>query len=103
MKNRFSPFCFAVLLVLTFSAAGQSPVLVRGDPPLTEEMVGRFGEYFEWAFYVHLTNDQVNVLRTYSVEVWNKQVKSDMDSIVGVVQLQIELSKADPKKLAVLR
>ena len=103
MMNRFSLFCLAVVFVLTMSAAGQSPVLVRGNPPLTEEMIGRFAEFFEWAFDVHLTNDQCNVLRTYSVDIWNKQTKSDMDAIVNVVQLQIELSKSDPKKLAVVR
>jgi hypothetical protein len=103
MKNRFSLFCFTVLLVLTMSAAGQSQVLVRGNPPLTEEMIGRFAEFFEWAFDVRLTNDQCNVLRTYSVDIWNKQTKSDMDAIVNVVQLQVELSKADRKQLAVVR
>lgn len=103
MKNRISLFCFTVLLVLTTSAVGRGQVLVAGNPPLTEEMIGRFGEYFEWAFDVHLTNDQVNVLRTYSVEVWNKKTKSDMDAIVNVVQLQVELSRADRKKLAVFR
>jgi hypothetical protein len=78
-------------------------VLVPGNPPLTEEMIGRFGEYFEWAFDVRLTNDQCNVLRKYSVDIWKKQTKSDMDAIVNVVQLQIELSKADRKQLAVVR
>ena len=101
--NRFSLSCLAVVFVLTMSAAGQSQVLVTGNPPLTEEMIGRFAEFFEWAFDVHLTNDQCNVLRTYSVDIWNKQTKSDMDAIVNVVQLQIELSKADRKKLAVVR
>jgi hypothetical protein len=103
MKKCFSLFCVAAVLVLALPASGQSQVLVRGNPPLTEEMIGRFAEYFEWAFDVRLTNDQVNVLRKYSVDVWNKQSKSDMDAIVNVVQLQIELSKADRQQLAVVR
>ena len=103
MRNRVTLFCFAVILVLTISVAGRSQVIVSGNPPLTEEMIGRFAEFFEWAFDVHLTNDQCNVLRTYSVDIWKKQTKSDMDAIVNVVQLQVELSKADPKRLAVVR
>lgn len=103
MKNRFLWLYAAVVLVLTMPAAGQSQTLVPGNPPLTEEMIGRFAEFFEWAFDVRLTNDQCNVLRKYSVDIWNKQTKSDMDAIVNVVQLQVELSKVDRKQLAVLR
>ncbi len=103
MKNRFFLFCAAVVLALTMPAAGQSQVLVPGNPPLTEEMIGRFAEFFEWAFDVRLTNDQCNVLRKYSVDIWNKQTKSDMDAIVNVVRLQVELSKVDRKQLAVVR
>ncbi len=103
MKNRFWLWCVAAVLVLTMPVPGRSQVLVAGDPPLTEEMIGRFAEYFEWAFDVQLTNDQVSVLRKYSADIWKKQSKSDMDAIVNVVQLQIELSKADPKQLAVVR
>ena len=103
MKKCFSLSCIAAVLILVLLAAGQSQVLVRGNPPLTEEMIGRFAEFFEWAFDVRLTNDQCDVLRKYSVNIWNKQTKSDMDAILNVVQLQIELSKADRKQLAVVR
>jgi hypothetical protein len=103
MKNLFSLSCLALILVLTMPAAGQSQVLVPGNPPLTEEMIGRFAEYFEWAFEMRLTNDQVSVLRRYSVDIWKKRSQSDMDAVVNVVRLQVELSKADPKQLAVIR
>lgn len=105
MKNRFPCLSTAVALalILTMPAVGRSQVLVSGAPPLTEEMIGRFAEFFEWAFDVRLTNDQCNVLRKYSVDIWNKKTKSDMDAIVNVVQLQIELSKVDRKQLAVVR
>jgi hypothetical protein len=93
----------AVVLVLAMPAPGRSQVLIPGNPPLTEEMIGRFAEFFEWAFDVRLTNDQCNVLRKYSVDIWKKQTKSQMEEIQNVVQLQIELSKADPKQLAVVR
>jgi hypothetical protein len=103
MKNVFSLLGLIAVLVLMMPADGRSQVLVPGNPPLTEEMIGRFAEYFEWAFEMRLTNDQVSVLRNYSVEVWKKPSKSDMDAVVNVVRLQVELSKADPKQLAVIR
>jgi hypothetical protein len=103
MKKCFSLFCIAAVLFLALPASGQSQVLVRGNPPLTEEMIGRFAEYFEWAFDVRLTNDQINVLRKYSVTAWTQRKKDDMDAIVNVVALQIELSKTDRKQLAVVR
>jgi len=103
MKKSLLLMCAAAALVLTMPAPGRSQVLVPGNPPLTEEMIGRFAEYFEWAFSMRLTNDQCSVLRKYAVDIWKKQSKSDMDSIVGTVQIQIELSKADPKQVAVIQ
>jgi hypothetical protein len=97
--------CLSVLAVLFAPALShsQAQVLMPGPPPLTEEMIGRFAEFFEWAFDVRLTNDQVDVLRKYSVDTWNKRKKDDIDAIVNVVALQVELSKADRKQLAVVR
>lgn len=93
MKNRFLLFCVAAILVLTVSAAGQSPVVVPGNPPLTEETIGRFTEFFEWAFDVQLTDDQREVLRTYTVDSWTQKKTSDINDVVGLVQQQIDLAK----------
>jgi hypothetical protein len=93
MKTRFSLFCVAAVLVLTISAAGQSPVVVPGNPPLTEETIGRFTEFFEWAFDVQLTNDQRGVLRKYTIDTWTQKKTSDINDVVQVVQQQIDISK----------
>jgi hypothetical protein len=93
MKNHFSLYCVIIVLVLTVSAAGKSPVVVPGSPPLTEETIGRFTEFFEWAFDVQLTNDQQEVLRKYTIDSWTLKKTSDIDDIVQLVQQQIELSK----------
>ena len=87
----------AALAVLTAAglAFAQSPVLVKGQPPLTEETVGRLTEFFEWAFDVHLTNDQRQVLRNYAVDAWTQGKKSDMDDVLQTVQQQVELSRLD--------
>jgi hypothetical protein len=93
MKNRFSLFCLAVVLALSLSAAGQSPVVVAGNPPLTEETIGRFTEFFEWAFDVQLTSDQEAVVRQYMVDSWTQKKTSDINDVVGLVQQQAELAK----------
>jgi hypothetical protein len=84
-------------------ARGQSPVLQQGQPPLTEETVGRFTEFFEWAFDVQLTVEQRQVLRKYAVDAWSEKKKSDMDDVIQVVQQQVELSKLDVQKRALVR
>ena len=84
-------------------ACGQSPVLVQGQPPLTEETVGRFTEFFEWAFDVQLTVEQRQVLRKYAVDAWSQKKKSDMSDVIQLVQQQVELSKLDAPKRALVR
>jgi hypothetical protein len=103
MKKCLLLLCAAAALVLAMPAPGRSQVLVPGNPPLTEEMIGRFGEYYEWAFNMRLTNDQCSVLRKYAVDIWKKQSKDGMDSIVGTIQIQVYLSQADPKQVAVIQ
>ena len=39
MKHRFSLFYVAAVLVLTVPGAGQSPVVVPGNPPLKEVLM----------------------------------------------------------------
>ena len=82
---------------------GQNPPPLRALPPLTEETVGRFTEFFEWAFYVQLTVEQRQVLRKYAVDTWSQKKKSDMGDVIQVVRQQIELAKLDAQKRALVR
>ena len=93
MKNRFLLLCAAVVLLLTMPVAGQNMVVVPGNPPLKEEMIGRFTEFFEWAFDVRLTHDQQEVVRKYIVESWTRKSTSDINDVVQAVQQQIDLAK----------
>lgn len=95
--------CAGLLLAAANPTSAQSPVLIPGNPALTEEMVGRFTEFFAWAFDVQLTDDQCNVLRNYAIETWRQRKKDDMDTVVTVVGQQIELSKMDKAKRAFIR
>lgn len=93
MKKRISLLCLAVVLVLALPAIGRSQVVVAGNPPLTEETIGRFTEFFEWAFDVQLTNDQRQVLRKYTVDSWTQNKTSDINDVVGLVQQQVDIAK----------
>jgi hypothetical protein len=103
MRPRFPLHWVLVVLFAASLARGQSPVLLQGQPPLTEETVGRFTEFFEWAFDVQLTVEQRQVLRKYAVDAWSEKKKSDMDDVIQVVQQQVELSKLDVQKRALVR
>lgn len=103
MKTRFPLHWVLAVFVTAGAAIAQNPVLVQGQPPLTEETVGRFTEFFEWAFDVHLTVDQRQVLRKYAVDAWSQKKKSDMDDVIQVVGQQVELSKLDAQKRALVR
>lgn len=96
-------FLVALVVCATAWTFAQSPVLVQGQPPLTEETVGRFTEFFEWAFDVHLTNEQRLVLRKYTVDSWTQKKQSDMNDVVQLVQQQIELSKLDAQQRGYVR
>lgn len=103
MNTRFA-FLWALAVVATAGwAFAQSPVLVQGQPPLTEETVGRFTEFFEWAFDVQLTAEQRQVLRKYTIDAWTQKKKSDMDDVVQVVQQQVELAKLDAQQRGFVR
>jgi hypothetical protein len=43
------------------------------------------------------------VLRKYAVDAWSEKKKSDMDDVIQVVQQQVELSKLDVQKRALVR
>ena len=89
MKIRFSMLCAATILVLATPAIGRSQTVVAGSPPLTEETIGRFTEFFEWAFDVHVTNVQREVLRKYVVDSWTQKKTKDIGEIVDVVRQQV--------------
>lgn len=103
MKTRFLLHWVLAVFIAAGAARGQIPVLVPGQPPLTEETVGRFTEFFEWAFDVQLTVEQRQVLRKYAVDAWSQKKKSDMDDVLQLVQQQAELSKLDVPKRALVR
>ena len=103
MKTRLLLAGVLAMLAVAGLAIAQSPVLVKGQPPLTEETVGRLTGFFEWAFDVILTNDQRQVLRKYAVDAWTQGKKIDMDAIVQLGQQQVELSRLDAGQRGLVR
>lgn len=103
MRTPFSLLCALTVLVATGPGFAQSRVLVQGQPPLTEETVGRFTEFFEWAFDVQLTVEQRQVLRKWTVDSWTQKKTSDMNDVVQLVQQQTELAKLDAQQRHLVR
>jgi hypothetical protein len=103
VKIRILVVAVVALLGMPGLAFAQSPVLVKGQPPLTEETVGRLTEFFEWAFDVYLTNDQRQILRDYAIDVWTQRRAGDINDILEPVKQQIELSKLDARQRAFVR
>jgi hypothetical protein len=103
MRIPFSLVCALAALVAAGPGFAQSRVLVQGQPPLTEETVGRFTEFFEWAFDVQLTIEQRQVLRKWTVDSWTQKKASDMNDVVQLVQQQTDLSKLDAQQRGLVR
>ena len=103
MRNSYLCICALTVLVATGLGFAQSRVLVQGQPPLTEETVGRFTEFFEWAFDVQLTVEQREVLRKWTVDSWTQKKTSDMNDVVQLVQQQTELAKLDAQQRGLVR
>jgi hypothetical protein len=104
MKTRSFPL-LAVVLLLLCPIAGfpRSPVVVAGEPPLTEETIGRLTEFFEWAFDVHLTNDQSEVLRKYAIDTWTQKTSSSREEVTNLVQVQTQLAALPADQRALVR
>ena len=104
MKTRHSQLlAVGLLLVAAGAAFAEGPVVVPGEPPLTEETIGRFTEFFEWAFDVRLTNDQNAVLRKYAVDTWTAKDATKEQEVTSLVQVQLELAKLPADQRALVR
>lgn len=104
----------AVLLLLPFIAAwgqeaeppatvAESPVLVPGDPPLTEDLQQRFCLLLEWVLDAQFTDAQRAELMASSVEAWTTGSADDRESVVQMAQLQAALPSVSEEERALYR
>jgi hypothetical protein len=69
---------------------GRNPLLVSGDPPLTQDMVSAYGDFIEWALGLKvsggLTGPQRQVLRGMVTDNWKKMGKPGKDNFLDLLK-----------------
>jgi hypothetical protein len=75
----------------------RNPILVPGEPALTQQLVDRYGDYVEWVldFSISggLSTDQRRVLRDYLVKDWKTM---DRDAFLATVKEWVEVAAKLP-------
>ncbi|HYE74335.1 MAG TPA: hypothetical protein VEF04_13435, partial [Blastocatellia bacterium] len=71
--------------------ANPNEVLVNGKPPLTRELVGSVGRFFEWLFEGRLSIEQQRQLESILVTAWKKQDRGEIEGVSQIVELQARI------------
>ena len=82
---------------------GQDRVLVKGEPALTEGMVDRVTDFFEWSLGVRLSAEQKAEVRGALVDSWRKNDRAEIDSTEQLLGLHAQLSALSDERLAAVR
>ncbi len=78
-------------------------VVVQGNPPLTQGMVVRFTDFFEWIVEAPLTVEQRDRMRTLVVTAWQQNSKSDMDGVVEILKNEAQVASMPAEQRDVVR
>jgi hypothetical protein len=80
----------------------RNPVLVKGEPVLTQAMVDSYGDYLEWTIDLSisggLSEAQREVLRDYLVKDWKKMTREQRQEFQGTLDQWTRVTRADPRK-----
>jgi hypothetical protein len=79
-------------------AEAKPVVLVPGDPPLTEELIGRHRELSEWLLAAPLTESQRVEQRELLIQAWKSKSKPDIDGALEIVAMHKDLGEQEPKQ-----
>ncbi len=96
-------------LSFTRAKAGAEPLdsaaelPVAGNPPLTEDMVNRGTQFFEWLLDAQLTQEQRAEFRGSLVRSWKNHQQEDIASTLNVLKFQDGLNSKRPEERAVIR
>ena len=96
--KRITTLALAVLLVaapFTAAEARQArDVLAAGEPPLTRAMVEEVAGFFEWLFESRMSAVQRGELQRILVEVWRRDARQEIKSVVEFGELNAKLLAA---------
>ena len=76
---------------------------IAGNPPLTEDMVERGTQFFEWLLDAQLTVEQRTEFRDSLVRSWKGHQQDDIDSTVNVLKFQEQLKNRRPEERSLIR
>lgn len=71
--------------------ANPDEVLVNGRPPLTREIVGSVGRFFEWLFEANMSSEQHRQLENILIAAWRKQDRGEMEGVSQIIELQTKI------------
>lgn len=96
-------------LFFTRATAGAEPLdsaaelPIAGNPPLTQDMVNRGTQFFEWLLDAQLTQEQRAEFRGSLVRSWKNHQQDDIASTLNVLKFQEGLKSKSPEERAVIR
>jgi hypothetical protein len=76
-----------VLHVPTYSQGPDDVVLVKGNPPLTQLMVGKVIALLDWALELKLSREKEAGIRQNLIATWQKGDKPDVDGALEIIDL----------------
>ena len=103
-------FWALALTAIIGTAAAQTPggvdpaaVLAPGDPALTEGMVNRLTDFFEWVLQAPVTVQQGTELRGMLVESWTKGDRAEIDGMNEILGIEAQVVEHPPAERDLLR
>jgi hypothetical protein len=99
--------CFFAAEVTVFTSTAfsqeQDKVLVKTEPPLTQGMVNRIIDFFEWSLSVRLSAAQKAEVQQWLINSWKRNDKSEIEGTLQVLKLHSELSALSDEQLGQIR
>lgn len=88
---------FAIVTPTAFSQ--QDTVLVKLEPPLTQGMVDRVVDFFQWSLGVHLSTEQKTEVRQSLVNSWKRNDRAEINGTMELLKLHSGLSALSDDQL----
>jgi hypothetical protein len=80
----------------------RNPMLVAGEPALTQAVVDGYGDYLEWAIDLSLlggfSSAQRDVLKDYLIRDWKKMTAGERKEVLDALGRWAEVSRASPAR-----
>jgi hypothetical protein len=95
-----------LILISTAITRGQfrgDTLPIPGNPPLTEDIVGKASHFFEWLLDAHLTLEQRAQFRESLVQSWKHHRQDDIDGTMAVLNFRDQVNQKTPEERELIR